>query len=169
MCSRNDSAMPDCFPNSSDIRVHGNKVMVGRNDYGRWEMRLYLYTYIYGLLITFRKSWCPNHVAITFIWWFREVSPCLIWKRRCYFMTLKRPWGFNSYYNYPLKINCLQCSGFAFKDTGLHLWERLQWLQKIKSRFSCSHYYYCCTACSFSLRQAVVVTEKSSIKIGRTE
>lgn len=37
------------------------------------------------------------------------------------------------------------------------------------SRFSCSHYYYHCTVYSFSLRPAVAITEKRSIKIGRTE
>jgi len=38
-----------------------------------------------------------------------------------------------------------------------------------KSTFSCSHYYYCCTAYSCSLRPAVAITEKRNIEIGRTE
>lgn len=38
-----------------------------------------------------------------------------------------------------------------------------------KSVFSCSRYYFCSIACSFSLRSAVAITEKISIKIGMTE
>lgn len=69
--SRNASAIPDCFPNSSDSSAHGNKGMGAGMIMGSERLGfLYIYIYIYmkdGLLITLLKSLCPNQKATTFV------------------------------------------------------------------------------------------------------